>query len=168
MRFFKVLGGNHQEGEKTYERGKIVKTDRDLVKMFGSNTFLETDSRGRPLTTAEEDAEVTDLDNDEETAPVKKTSKDAKKAAVAEESEGEKAENDDKQESEPVEKLASKLGEDVTALFGNKVAENAMGVIKKGKAFFVVDRDTPDVPMNKDKALTSVKQVEAFLADYID
>lgn len=34
MRRFRVLQGTHREGKKSYTKGKIVKSDRDLVNLF--------------------------------------------------------------------------------------------------------------------------------------
>ena len=40
---FKVMGGNHSENKKTYEKNDVVTTENDLVKMFGKKKFQRVD-----------------------------------------------------------------------------------------------------------------------------
>jgi len=40
MRKFKVIAGSHVENKKVYSKGQIVRTERDLVKMFAGK-FVE-------------------------------------------------------------------------------------------------------------------------------
>ena len=45
---FKVVGGSHEEGGKTYSKGAIIKTDKDLVKMFGAKFERLHDNEDTP------------------------------------------------------------------------------------------------------------------------
>lgn len=157
VRYFKVLGGNHAEGEKIYEVGKIVETTRDLIAMFGANKFKETNKKGRVLDPDEDDA--TDLSEAEE-KPAAQESSEAKSEANPK---GTEADTNATQ----VEKIESKLGEDVSDQFGAVVSENDLAVVSKGKKFFVVDRDDPDAALNGDEELTSKKAVNVFVDKFL-
>lgn len=46
---FKVLAGNYQEGNVTYGVGAVVESQRDLVGMFGKESFQQLDDAGDPV-----------------------------------------------------------------------------------------------------------------------
>lgn len=183
MRYFRVLNGQYEPrgiNARRYNKGEVVPSTIDLVKEFGSNRFREVNAKGRAIGDADisdeeiaddEDA-VTDLENEsarEETKAPKKSKKDAK-------SEVPQGSDDAKSEDEPAEssdddKIESSLGEDVTSEFPENVRDNDLAVVKKGKKYFVVDRDTPDTALvgkdKKEPKLSSVEEVKSFVEEFL-
>lgn len=44
MKIFRVMGGGHVEEGKTYKKGELVSTERDLAGMFGEKFRLVSES----------------------------------------------------------------------------------------------------------------------------
>lgn len=162
LRYFKVLAGNHQEGDTTYEKGKIVETTRNLTEMFGPNRFKETNSKGRVIN-ADDDDELEDDTTDLDTA----AEKPAKKKASEESNEQDPKRSDADSDAKTVEKIESTLGDDVSDKFTQEVSDNDLAVVHKGKKYFVVDRDEPNSPLNSKEELTSKAAVEEFVANFL-
>lgn len=170
-RYFKVLGSSHQEGDVNYEKGKVVETTRDLVAMFGRNKFRPCNKKGKPIDDDEELDEAEDLEKEAEEGDLaankkgKKTAGNKNKDPDSTHSESPEGVSEDSGESKTAyEPVKSSLGDDVTEEFGPKVVEADLAVVKKGKNFFIVDRDIPDQSLNGDEELHSKKAVEAALA----
>ena len=160
VRYFKVLGGNHSEAGITYKKGQIVPTTRDLREMFGANMFKETTKKGRSI--GDEDDEDED---DVATIPLTDEQENATKKISEVESKADAGPGEKKGES--VEKIESKLGDDVSENFSSAVSDNDLAVVKRGKHFFVVDRDAPNAALNKTEVLNSEKEVEKFVAGFL-
>jgi hypothetical protein len=149
---------------KTYNKGQIVPTNKDLVKAFGTQMFQETNKKGREIDPDEVEADdaPVQLEDARETQAAEKTSKDASEASPAG--------SDDASDADAVEKVESSLGDDVSDKFPAKVVENDLAVLKKGKHYFVVDRDDPESPLKDGKnevELNSHKDVVAFVEKFL-
>jgi len=164
VRYFKVLCGNVNVDGKTYEKGQVVPTEKDLVKAFGANMFKETNKKGQVVDPSDddEDGEVVKLGDEGETnAPVK---------SKQETNDADLAGSDDASDADKVEKVESSLGDDVSDKFPAKIVENDLAVLKKGKHYFVVDRDDPETPLKDGKnevELNNKDDVNAFVDKFL-
>jgi len=143
VRAFKLNGGTHEQEGTMYRRGQVIKTELDLIAMFGDK-FVEV----HPSTPSATPAPLIDPAT-EDLAAVQAAAKVAPGENAAE-------------KAREVEKVTSVLGEDVSDQFPSDISDNDFAVIKKGKKFFLVDRDLPDEAVNKEEVLRSPEEVLEF------
>jgi hypothetical protein len=140
---FRLLTSSHaDESGRSYEKGAIIESSKDLVAMFGKEKFEAVSSAVAA------------------TAPA------APPAAKKEPQSSAPAAEVDTVETKEVEPVESELGENVTAKFPT-AQENGLIVLHKGKKYFVADEGTPNEKLNTDDDLKNQSEVEDWLVKFV-
>ena len=183
MMHFRLKGGEHVEGNKTYKKGDIVPSMTDLVARFKGKferIFSQEQLEGiaaassqptipEPKTEVEEDKTSTSVSSEEVEEVEEVDEIDDLEEEEEEEEVEEVDEIDDLEEEEEEEEVAPGYGQDVTEEFP-KAKKAGYRVHEPSKAWFDVidpDADDPaDAVMNESKLRR--KDVDSFLAKLKD
>jgi len=177
MFYFRVIAGLHKDGDKTYKKGDVVESNRDLTKLFRGK-FVRTIKAETPLSdvaTAPKLPQPSKAEDKGEKAKAKSSKSSAKKAEeemidveaeIEEEAKIESEVEAEEAEAELEETATvdlSAYGKDVTDKF-SIAKKNEYVVYKKGKFFNVIDPDDGEV-LNTEKLL--VDEVKDFIKAYL-
>lgn len=155
---FRVKESKHSEGDRTYAKGEVVETERDLVALFGNTKFEELGDEEPPEVKAKRKRMEERRKKEEEAAaeddatpsgatddPIRVEGKQRPREAGT----GRVLDKDNVHDNVDPEEAVSKLGDDVSDEYP-KAKEADLLVLQRGKNFYVADKDDPDRALNEE------------------